>query len=206
MKGCETIQEELPGYAAKQLTASERAVVETHLRACAACQAEVRSLLRLEGVLAAGLPVVETSPTLRSRFANRLVAEVEAEEAAANRQGLWGWLTRPWLVPAVASAAVAAIVLLQSFGEAPVSEVASAPRAAAPVVVAEAPKPPAASAAPAKPASAEAPVHVASVDEPKEPEGVPTELETDPEKFVDFAIIRELETLEAIDGTQESAG
>lgn len=202
MKACDAIQDELPGYAAEQLTSIERASVEAHLRSCVACQSEVRSLLRLERLLTASLPVVETSPTLRSRFANRLVAEVEAEEASSPA-GLWGWLSRPWLVPAVASLAVALFVLTRSLGNAPTSEVASAPPA--PVAVAEAPKVPAPAAAP-KPAGGAAPVSVARIDEPKEPDVVPSELESDPEKFVDFAIIRELDTLQAIDGTQESAG
>ncbi len=207
MKACEAIQEELPGYAAERLSSRERAPIEAHLRTCSACQGEVASLVRLERLLSSGLPVVETSPTLRSSFANRLAAELEAEEAAAaKRQGLFGWLTRPWLVPAVASAAVAIVVLVQStLGPSPSESLAPThvAKAPAPAVPAEAEKAPEVSVAKVE---AQAPAQVASLDLPKEPApGVPPELEQDTELFVDFAIIEELDTLQT-DGSQESAG
>ena len=207
MKACDVIQEDLPGYAAERLSSRERAPIEAHLRTCSTCQTELASLVRLERLLASGLPIVETSPTLRSRFASRLAAELEAEEAeAAKRQGLFGWLTRPWLVPAVASAAVAIVVLVQStLGPSsteslPPTHVAKAPAAAAPAAAAKAPEVSVAK------VEAEAPAQVASVDEPKEPvPGVPPELEQDTELFVDFAIIEELDALQS-DGSEESAG
>jgi anti-sigma factor RsiW len=204
MKACEAIQEDLPGYAAERLSSRERAPIEGHLRTCTTCQTELASLVRLERLLSSGLPVVETSPTLRSRFANRLAAELEAEEAeAAKRHGLFGWLTRPWLVPAIASGAVAIVVLVQStLGPSPSESLAPTHVAKAPAP-AERAKGPEVSVAKVE---AEAPAQVASLDEPKEPAaGVPPEVEQDPELFVDFAIIEELDTLQT-DGSEESAG
>ena len=207
MNACDVIQEELPGYAAERLSSAERARIAMHLRTCTGCQAELASLQRLERLLDAALPIVPASVTLRSAFANRLAAEIEAEEAdAVKRQGFIGWLTRPWLVPAVASAAVAVVVLVQSLGQmedtpSTPTEVASAPQKVEPVV-AEKAEP---VAEVAKVEKAAEPMEVASAGEPKEPDlGVPPEVASDPELFVDFDIIRELDTL--VDGSQESAG
>lgn len=204
---CETFSEDLPGYAGGNLAVAERALIEAHLRTCRPCQDEVRALERLDRLLHEGLPWVEPSPELQRRFMNRLAAEIEAEtQPSEERESLLSWLLRPWLIPAVATAALAVLVLAGSFGsgrDVPTRiarEPAPSDGPAPAVAVVAAPQ-----AAPAAEAPAAAPLAVAGAK--RDPgRSVPADLERDPDLFVDFAIIKELEILRAIDPSSGSAG
>lgn len=204
MKGCDAILEDLPAYAAGKLTASERSAVDAHVRGCDGCMSELRSMERLEALLL-GLPKLEPSPDLRSRFANRLAAEIDAEAARSERGGVFRWLMRPWLIPALATPAVALWVLTSAPGNGdgnpgPQTVANLAPERVQEKVVAvvdheEKPR----AVAMAKPHEPREPVSIVEA----QADGLPAELENKAELFVDFDVIRELEQLE---GKGESAG
>lgn len=202
---CETFSEDLPGYAGGNLPAVERALLEAHLRTCRPCQDEVRALERLDRLLRDGLPWVEPSPELQHRFMSRLAAEIEAESGPAEeRESLLSWLLRPWLIPAVATAALAVIVLAGSLGGggAAPTRLAREPVAADPGtsrVAVVAPEP----ALVEVPVPAKAPV---AVGQRGASPVVPDELERNPDLFVDLEIIKNLEILRAINPNTGSAG
>lgn len=204
MNGCDAILEDLPAHAAGKLTASERSAVDAHVRGCDACMSELRSMERLEALLV-GLPEIEPSPGLRSRFANRLAAEIDAEAARAERGGVFRWLMRPWLIPALATPAAAAIwVLATTLGNgddniAPQIVAKVAPERVEEKVVAAVDQEKPRAVAVAKPQEPREPVSVTDA----QADGLPAELENKAELFVDFDVIRELEQLE---GKGESAG
>lgn len=203
---CETFSEDLPGYAGGNLPAADRALLEAHLRTCRPCQDEVRALERLDRLLRDGLPWVEPSPELQHRFMSRLAAEIEAESGPAEeRESLLSWLLRPWLIPAVATAALAVIVLAGSLGGggATATRLPREPVAADPGSsrVAIAPQP----ALVEEPMPAKAAVAVAGTKRGASPT-VPDELERNPDLFVDLEIIKDLEILRAINPNTGSAG
>ena len=203
---CETFSEDLPGYAGGNLGVEERALIDAHLRTCRPCQDEVRALERLDRLLREGLPWVEPSPELQHRFLNRLAAEIEAEtDSSEERESLLSWLLRPWLIPAVATAALAVLVLAGSFGSGHDAPVRTAREPAPSDVPAPAVAVVAAPQAPVAQAPAAAPLAVAG-SKSGPGRSVPADLERDPDLFVDFAIIKELEILHAIDSSTGSAG
>jgi anti-sigma factor RsiW len=80
MKDCEAMLVELPGYASGKLDPNTAASVKAHLQACAACRDELVQIQLLDKLLKESLPTISPSPGFASRFANRLAAEVAAED------------------------------------------------------------------------------------------------------------------------------
>lgn len=199
---CEAMRQDLPGYVHGKLLFAERTAVEAHLGACFPCAEELRQVQSLESLLAAHLPAIEPSPGFASTFANRLAREIEAENA--QQSSLLGWLRAPWMVPASAMALFVVAFLAYSMtpvGEEPVDVASEKLRPAvraekAPVVAA------------AKPAAPES--RVAAKSDRQAPAIAkttpPGEFLEEAEPFVDYAIIRELELLEAIDAGNGTAG
>jgi anti-sigma factor RsiW len=159
MKACAKLLPELVAYVHRQLPEDEIGKVALHLRDCAGCQAEVRRLEKLDALLVEHLPSVELSASFMSTFANRLAAEIGAEQAEEEAQadkGFLAWLWRPWLVPVALVAATAGFVLFMTLprmgpgsgpavarhvdrpGAAPV--IAEGPKKEEPRAVAEAPR------------------------------------------------------------------
>ncbi len=199
MRDCNTVVPELVAYVRRQLTAEALARVEQHLHGCSACQVEAEQLAKVEQLLVECMPSTQISPTLASTFANRLAAEVVAEEAASagKAQGLLGWLFRPWLIPIVAATALVAIVLSSSLREAPPKGAPAtvAKRGETGPVIAGAPasqKEPhkTVAALPHKPGKGEAELVMASP---------PHDLLERPELFLDYPVISHIDALESAD-------
>ena len=180
MNDCEAMVIELPGYVSGKLSAADAAPVRAHLEICGGCRSEVVQLEKLDALLMRALPTIESSPTFASTFANRLAAEVAAEEEASSR-GWLGWLMQPWLIP-VAAAAVLASVMFRPFGD------QSAPLSFQHLAQKPAAEHKAVPAAPEK--------QVAS--------NPPSEVLQRPELFVDYSVIRDLDILESGKGDTES--
>jgi len=95
-------------YQQGYLEADERAELEEHLRDCAACQATMEKVARF-------LPALQQALTPKLRTSTELLAAVKAQMAAAERKPARFPFGRiAWLGLAVASAAVAFIVLQPS--------------------------------------------------------------------------------------------
>lgn len=198
MRGCETIAIDLPGYVAGKLDMASSVSVATHLRSCEECSAEVSALGQLEVLLSKALAPVEPSAGFASRFANRLAAEMALEEQAEERPSWLSWLLQPWLVPVAAAAVLGAIVFAPWFTSerAPKSVIPSLPSLASGVASAKKPAP----STVASNAVVQAPKTVVASKE------VPGDVIQRPELFVDYAVIRDLDVLEANDPGAGKAG
>jgi hypothetical protein len=85
-----------------------------HLSTCPVCQHEFKQLEKLDRLLAENLPRIQISASFQSTFANRLAAEILAEDDGSALGHEWrrfGWLWRPWLAPLAVTAALALIAL-----------------------------------------------------------------------------------------------
>ncbi len=192
MNACEVIVLELPAYVRGVVDPETSARVRAHVHDCGSCQAEIAGLERLEKLLREGLPSMVPSPTLASRFANKLAAEIAAEEERqANRglQGFFEWILRPWLIPLAAAAMLGAVMFTPWFeGRAPTG--LSAPEISGDLAES---KP----AADTTVAESSAPQQKAVASAKNAP---PEEVLSRPDLFVDFAIIRDLDVLEGEPG------
>jgi anti-sigma factor RsiW len=228
MKECEAIALELPGYVNGKLEAGAAGQVRMHLEFCTACQDEARRLEYLEVLLSRHLPAIEPSRTFASTFANRLAAEIAAEEGRQTAsEGVLGWLFRPWAIPvAVTAAAVLGGLLVTPWLSRDPGDNAIVPKVTGPAEVASVAKKPAAPAKPAAKPAADTHVAAASTAEKGAEKGAPVTAETvtadtaspdtatadnaivaasappedvveRPELFVDFAVIRDLDILDA---------
>jgi hypothetical protein len=180
MRGCEAIVVELPGYVGGKLDAGIAVTVQRHVQACAACQAELRSLERLERLLSVGLPTIAPSPAFASTFANRLAAEI-ADEGEERARSLLGWFLQPWLIPVAAAAILAGIMFTPWFA----NEQESGWSFRLPGVDG--------GIASNKPGNGRG---TAKGPEKSAVAGVPQDLMQRPELFVDYAVIRDLDILE----------
>ncbi len=102
---CQGIVSKLLEYQEGLLEPKEAGAVERHLAACPACQAEAA---RHEATweLVGADPLVEAPPDLARRVLAEARRTAEAEPAEVIRPARW----HRWLVPALAAAAVAAVV------------------------------------------------------------------------------------------------
>jgi len=92
-------------YQQGYLEDAERAELEAHLRDCASCQATMEKVARF-------LPALQQALTPKLRSSAELLAAVKAQMAAKERQpARFPFWSFAWLGLAVASAAVAVIVL-----------------------------------------------------------------------------------------------
>ncbi len=194
MMECEATLVELPGYVSGKLDRSSAATVRAHLQTCAACRDELVLFQRLDKLLEEALPTIAPSPGFASRFANRLVAEVAADERAM--AGGWaGWLLQPWLVGLAATAIVAFIMfgVLKS-PNSPWSFDSSIPRI------------PILSGGVARKPVGEGPKIASNPPEKNEAiaSNVPSDVIQRPELFVDYAVIRDLDILDSGTGDTES--
>lgn len=102
------VLDDLTAYLDGALAPGERAAVEAHLAACAGCRAERVRLARALALLAHLPPATEPSPGFEQRFQARLAAERPAPE----RPGWRDWLSWRWVAPALATAAVAVVLVV----------------------------------------------------------------------------------------------
>jgi hypothetical protein len=192
MKECKATSIELPGYASGRIDPKSAAPVRAHLQVCAACRDELVQIQRLDKLLEDALPTITPSPGFASTFANRLAAEMAAEEEAA--AGGWAsWLLQPWLV-GLAATAMLAIVMLEVLNFSPWSSDTSIPRI------------PSLSGVIARKPVGESP-KIASKP-PEKSNGIASDVPSDvlqrPELFVDYSVIRDLDILESGKGDTES--
>jgi anti-sigma factor RsiW len=191
-EACEPVIADLPAYVRGLLESPAAASVERHVRTCPGCRNELKELEQLERVLTDHLPTMIPSPTFASTFANRLAAEVLAEEERfATSGGLFGWRIPSWAIPLGVAATLAVVVLSSGLRtEAPTGPVANVPNEN-----------------PSRVDGAEAPgrAEVAVARKPK-PKGSiaetvaaapPAELLEKADLFVDYSVIRELDALES---------
>lgn len=205
MRGCEAIAIDLPGYVGGKLDMASSVAVQTHLQSCEACRAEMHEIERLDALLSKALPPIEPSPGFAARFADRLAAEVAderrrqaREERAEDRVSWLAWLMQPWLVPLAAAAMLGAIVFAPRWSDDGAAKSTIPALPSIPSGVAAAKKPADTTAVAAAPASN--PKTVASNKE------VPKDVIQRPELFVDYAVIRDLDVLEAGDLGAGKAG
>jgi predicted anti-sigma-YlaC factor YlaD len=185
---------ELPGYVSGKLDADSAAPVRAHLQTCAACRDELIQIQRLDKLLKEALPTIAPSPGFASKFANRLAAEVAAEEHAL--AGGWaGWLLQPWLVGLAATAMLAFIVL-------GVLRSSNSPRSFDTSI----PKIPSLSGAVAQKSVGESPKLASNTPEKDKAiaSNVPSDVLQRPQLFVDYSVIRDLDLLESGTGDTES--
>jgi anti-sigma factor RsiW len=185
---------ELPGYASGKLDPNSTGPVRAHLQTCAACRDELVQIQLLDKLLKEGLPTITPSPGFASTFANRLAAEVAAEEEAM--AGGWaGWLLQPWVVGLAATAMLALIML-------GVLKPASSPWSFDTAI----PGTPSVLGGVARRPVAENP-KIAS-NPPEKNKGIASNVPSDvlqrPELFVDYSVIRDLDILESGKGDTES--
>jgi hypothetical protein len=104
---CERFEELLSAYLEGELTAPERAEVESHLGSCREC-AELAGLMKETMAAAAGFPEVELSPGLYAKLYD--IPEAARGKRRAART-VFEWLTRPALQPVYAAMTGLFIVL-----------------------------------------------------------------------------------------------
>ncbi len=102
------VLDDLTAYLDGALAPGERAALEAHLAACASCRAARDRLDGALALLARLPPAAEPSSGFEQRFQARLAAERSAPE----RPGLRDWLSWRWLAPALATAAVAMVLVV----------------------------------------------------------------------------------------------
>ena len=113
MAGCEKIQDELSAFLDGELSAAERARIQEHLKACAACQALLADLQTVQASLQE-MPKLAAPAGLAASISEAVRADQTAEkhravvmtEAAARRKSFW----HPGL-PAVAALLVLGVLL-----------------------------------------------------------------------------------------------
>ena len=192
---CETMLVELPGFVSGKLDPSSAAAVRAHFQTCAACRDELVQIQRLDKLLREALPTIAPSPGFASTFANRLAAEIAAEEEAM--AGGWtGWLLQPWLVGLAATAMLAFIMfgVLKS-SNSPWSFDTSIPRI------------PSLSGGVARKSVGENPKIASNPPEKNKAvanNSVPSDVLQRPELFVDYSVIRDLDVLDSGMGDTES--
>jgi anti-sigma factor RsiW len=102
---CERARDRIDPYLEDELPRREAAEVESHLAGCADCRAELAIARRLREALRTGLPMLACPPEVTAR-----VLAIAREEAAAPRR--WrSWLGTGTLRPALAAAALLALLL-----------------------------------------------------------------------------------------------
>jgi anti-sigma factor RsiW len=193
MMECETMRVELPGYVSGKLDPSSAAPVRAHLQTCGACRDELAQIQRLDKLLKEALPTITPSPGFASTFANRLAAEVAAEEEAM--AGGWaGWLLQPWLVGLAATAMLAFIMFGVLTSPSPWSFDTSIPRI------------PSLSGGVARKPVGEIPKIASNSPEKNKAvaSNVPSDVLQRPELFVDYSVIRDLDVLDSGKGDGES--
>jgi anti-sigma factor RsiW len=193
MMDCETMRVELPGYVSGKLDPSSAAPVRAHLQTCGACRDELAQIHRLDKLLEEALPTITPSPGFASTFANRLAAEVAAEEEAM--AGGWaGWLLQPWLVGLAATAMLAFIMFGVLKSPSPWSFDTSIPRI------------PSLSGGVARKPVGEIPKIASNPPEKNKAvaSNVPSDVLQRPELFVDYSVIRDLDVLDSGKGGGES--
>jgi anti-sigma factor RsiW len=103
MTRCDLTTNHLTEYAAGELGALERAVVQEHLDECASCRAELARELRLRELMAT-LPAVDCPDAVT----DAIVAAVDRQPAPGRQPSRW----RTWSSTVAAATMVAAAVLL----------------------------------------------------------------------------------------------
>ena len=91
----DAVREQLPAYAIGALDSDERAAVESHLRGCAACAAELATMYPVASALAQIVPQHDPPAALRARV---LAAAAGRQSAASRRSPAASWA--PWLAAA----------------------------------------------------------------------------------------------------------
>src|SRR5262249_13336745 len=91
----DALRDQLPVYAIGALDGAERAAVESHLRGCAACAAELAQFAFVSGALAQVVPLHDPPAALRVRVLASTGARVVAMPA---RRPVTTWA--PWLAAA----------------------------------------------------------------------------------------------------------
>ncbi len=104
---CERFEELLSAYLEGELSAPERAEVESHLASCREC-AELAGLMRETMAAATAFPEVEPSPALYAKLYG--IPEATREKKRIFRP-VFGWLTKPALQPVYAALTGLFIVL-----------------------------------------------------------------------------------------------
>ncbi len=183
---CDRVAAELVAYVDGEQPEAERVRIEAHLRTCLSCRREADGIAKVNALLR-GLPQVEPAADLGERMRQRL--EVDGRDEQPRRT----WRPALWGLPALAAAAVAALVLYSTLFEAGTNRSAGAgagrttrlARAGAPSPAAERVVAPV----------AEGPEH-ATIVAGDAPEDVPRDLIEHPELFLRLPVVRRLDKLE----------
>ena len=100
-------KEELTDYLFAKSAAADRAAVEAHLPACAACRAEMETLKRLKAAAGALEPA-----TVAADFTAKLMRELKAQAPARKTAVMPEFFARPLRPPWGFSLAAAAVALV----------------------------------------------------------------------------------------------
>jgi anti-sigma factor RsiW len=122
MTSCERVGSWLDGYHDGELGALRRWWVGRHLAGCTDCRAEVSSLARLGDWMRDAASSAPAVPDLWAGVAARLPLPEPRVEIAPARTPVWAgfrpWSSKPFLGGALATAAVAAVLVVHPFGPA----------------------------------------------------------------------------------------
>jgi hypothetical protein len=168
---CERIRKELIAYRDGELSKQERLRVADHLRGCPACMREERALTRVEHLLTS-LPSVTPSAGFNATFWQRLAQESEVEPESRLARWWREWTSSWQLAPALAAAASVVVFLgylLSSAPTSPTRPFATKPLAMTPSGTVE-----------------RAPVQA---------ESVPAEIAQEPELFLDYNVLANINKL-----------
>lgn len=131
---CERARDRIDPYLEDELSRREAGEVEAHLAECPDCRSELAAARRLREAMREGLPMLACPPEVTARVLAVARAEAEAAERTSGGPGKESvprrwlvWLGEGWLRPALAAAAVLALlvaapVLYQALAPAPPGE------------------------------------------------------------------------------------
>ena len=192
---CDEITLELVAFLDGELSDADRRPVATHLATCLGCRREAERLGTVQRWVAS-LPPIAPSEGFDAEFWRRMNATEAAVPTLRRRRRVW-----TLAVPALAAAAMVAIVARSLLSPAAPTTVAGT--ATAPKHVAQAPAAKQAPAVAANQATRPAPAaQVADAQQPL-PEDLPPELVEHPELFLRLPVVRRLEKLEVFEEVKQ---
>ena len=86
MSDCRAIKDRLGRYFDRELSHSERRLIEDHLKQCDRCRADLQEIRYIAGIVREGMPV----PPVPSGLSRRIMAEARAQ--VGNAPSAWSFL------------------------------------------------------------------------------------------------------------------
>ena len=193
---CEAIAEDLTAFVDGELPEAERAPIDAHVAGCLSCRREIERITKVNA-LVAGLQRIEPSPEFEDRLRRRLATGAAADGAATGTRRR-AWRPALWGVPALAAAAVIALVWYWSLA-APIRNQLRAPAGGGQLAVARHDR--------AQQLAGEGESEPAVAAAPSlSPEDLPPDLIEHPELYLRYPVVRRLNKLEHFEEVRQHGG